>query len=56
MGDRKPIVVKMLGDEGYRVDSAAHPTLAAEQSLSDDYDLITLDLNLDEQRRMSGTC
>lgn len=42
------MMVEMLSAEGYDVDSAAHPILAAERALSGDYDLITLDLNLDE--------
>ena len=42
------MMVAMLSGEGYRVDSAAHPILAAELALSGEYDLITLDLNLDE--------
>ncbi len=42
------MMVEMLSAEGYNVDSAAHPILAAERALSGDYDLITLDLNLDE--------
>ena len=42
------MMVKLLSTEGYDVDSAAHPILAAERALSGDYDLITLDLNLDE--------
>jgi two-component system, LuxR family, response regulator FixJ len=42
------MMVEMLTAAGYRVDSAEHPILAAEQALSGDYDLITLDLNLEE--------
>ena len=42
------MMVEMLSAEGYNVDSAAHPILAAERALSGDYDLITLDLNLEE--------
>ena len=42
------MMVEMLSSEGYRVDSAAHPILAAERALSGDYDLITLDLNLED--------
>lgn len=42
------MMVEMLSVEGYSVDSAAHPILAAERALSGDYDLITLDLNLEE--------
>jgi len=42
------MMVELLSAAGYSVDSAAHPILAAERALSGDYDLITLDLNLDE--------
>jgi len=42
------MMVEMLTGEGYRVESAAHPILAAERALSGDFDLITLDLNLEE--------
>lgn len=42
------MMVDMLSAEGYAVDSAGHPILAAERALSGDYDLITLDLNLEE--------
>ena len=49
------MMVEMLTGEGYNVDSAAHPILAAEQALSGDYDLITLDLNLEEFNGIDGT-
>jgi CheY-like chemotaxis protein len=42
------MMVEMLSNEGYQVDSAAHPILAAERALSGEYDLITLDLNLED--------
>ena len=38
----------LLTSEGYEVDYAAHPIVAAERALSGNYDLITLDLSLEE--------
>ena len=60
MADKKRILViddeqgfcqmmrDMLESAGYQVDYAAHPIVATERALSGDYDLITLDFNLDE--------
>ncbi len=38
----------LLTSEGFEVDYAAHPIVATERALSGDYDLITLDLNLED--------
>ncbi len=42
------MMVEMLTGARYRVESTAHPILAAERALSGDFDLITQDLNLEE--------